>query len=174
MAKREPLTFWQWHFSKTKRFTILLFGANAAGPFCLWLLLSGAAATSGDASVARLQMSLVLWVVLLAVLYWLFRKERQITPAKISQGDKIRFRSIPSDLDADHILHPIEPATNGMPLTQQKIFSYLVTCGDHFTVYDSAAAGGKELHLKLRVEDRMQTYVVPVPADDSWYVSRYA
>jgi len=174
VARRQPLTFWQWHFSKTKRFTILLFGAYAAGPFCLWLLLSGAAATYGGAHVVRLQMSLILWVVLLAVLYWLYRKERQMTPAKLSQGDKIRFKSIPDNLDADQIVHPIEPGTNGTPLTQQKIFSYLATCGDHFMVYDSAETSGRELHLQLRVDDRVQTYVVSVPSDDSWYVSYYA
>lgn len=174
MAKREPLTFWQWHFSKTKRFTIILFTGYALGPCCLWLLLSGVAATSGGNLVARAQMSLILWVILLGILYSQFRKERQMTPAKLSQGDKIRFKSIPDDLDADQIVHPIEPVTNGTPLTQQKIFSYLVTCGDHFAVYDSAEVGGKELHLQLRVQDRLQTYVVPVPVDDSWDVSRYA
>jgi hypothetical protein len=140
----------------------------------VWLLLSGVAATYGSAYVARLLVSLFYWVVLLGGLYWLFRKERLMTPAKLSQGDKIRFRSIPDDLDADQILHPIKPDTNGTPLTQQKIFSYLVTCGDDFAVYDSAEVGGKELRLQLQVEDRIQTYVLPVPADDSWYISRYA
>lgn len=97
-----------------------------------------------------------------------------MSSAKLSQGDKIRFKSIPDDLDANQIVHPIAPGTIGTPLTQQKIFSYLATCGDHFTVYDSAEASGKELHLRLCVEDRTQIYVVPVPEDDSWYVSRYA